>query len=110
MTEVNYDSQPLRPCLGCGKTDRAPRDVVGLPDGGTVYYHFDCHVLVQGCPVCKVVLMELGTEPTPKGLKNEKLLDKILDAGNPDTGPVPGIFTAENAREYALAKLAEEKK
>ena len=109
MAEVDYESQPLRVCLGCGKKDRAPRDVVGLPDGGTAYYHFDCHVMVQDCPVCKVVLMELGTDETAKGAKNEKLLDKVLDAINPETGPVPGIFTAENAREYAVAKLQEAK-
>ena len=97
MAEVNYESQPLRPCLGCGKTDRAPRDQVGLPDGNSAFYHMDCHVIVADCEVCKKVLEAVGTDASGKGLKNEKLLDALIDAThNPDT-PTPEIFTTNEA-------------
>lgn len=95
--DVTFETQPLRPCLGCGKTDRAPRDQVGLSDGNSAYYHIDCHVLVANCQVCKKQLEALGTDPSPSGLKNEQLLNAILDAINPETGPVPEIYTTPEA-------------
>lgn len=63
----DYDARPERNCVGCGKRDKAPRDVVALPDGNTAYYHMDCHVLIADCAVCKHVL------ETAKGKQNEDL-------------------------------------
>ena len=71
------DSRPVRPCVGCGKRDTAPRDVVGLPDGNVAYYHMDCHVLVADCPVCKAVLDTAGGFGSH--LKDDALVDHLTD-------------------------------
>jgi hypothetical protein len=70
----NYDDRPERPCLGCGKRDKAPRDIVTLPDGNQAFYHWDCHVMVADCDVCKATLAALGTDHTNDGLKDDKLV------------------------------------
>lgn len=74
-----YDARPERPCLGCGKRDKAPRDQVTLPDGHAAYYHFDCHVQIANCQVCKHALEALDTHDGPDGLKDEELHAKLID-------------------------------
>ena len=94
----NYESRPERPCMGCGKRDRAPRDQVTLPDGNVAYYHWDCHVLIANCEVCKKTLEALDTDHSNDGLKNEELVsvlwEKVLD--KPE-GERPEIFTTSEA-------------
>ena len=94
----NYESRPERPCMGCGKRDRAPRDQVTLPDGNVAYYHWDCHVLIANCEVCKKTLEALDTDHSNDGLKNEELVsvlwEKVLD--KPE-GERPEIFTTQEA-------------
>lgn len=101
----NYDERPMRPCVGCGKVDRAPRDQVALPDGNTAYYHMDCHVLITDCPVCKKVLEGAGGHSTD-GKKNEELVEYLVDQMNPET-PTEAIFTTANASGDPNVKLAE---
>jgi len=94
----NYDSRPERSCLGCGKRDKAPRDQVTLPDGNVAYYHWDCHVLVSNCEVCKATLAALKTDETTDGLKDEKLVEaywKSVEEKGWDQRPK--IFTTEAA-------------
>lgn len=94
----NYESRPERPCMGCGKRDRAPRDQVTLPDGNVAYYHWDCHVLIANCEVCKKTLEALDTDHSNDGLKNEELVsvlwEKVLD--KPE-GERPEIFITQEA-------------
>ena len=76
MAEVeipSYDTRADRPCMGCGKRDKAYRDQVTLPDGNAAYYHADCHVMIANCDPCKKVLEAAGTDETTDGLKDEKL-------------------------------------
>ena len=49
----------IRPCLGCGQEDDHPRDVVGLSDGSTVYWHHDCHAHA-GCQSCQWLVAHKG--------------------------------------------------
>ena len=95
----NYEDRPMRPCVGCGKVDRAPRDVVALPDGNSAYYHMDCHVLIADCAVCKSVLKGAG------GLKNEKLVGFLTDQMDPET-KTDAIFTTANASGDPRVELA----
>ena len=94
----NYDARPERPCLGCGKRDKAPRDQVTLSDGNVAYYHWDCHVLVADCAVCKETLEALGTDHTNDGLKDDRLValywEKVADKPWDER---PEIFTTEAA-------------
>jgi hypothetical protein len=94
----NYESRPERPCMGCGKRDRAPRDQVTLPDGNVAYYHWDCHILIANCQVCKAALEALGTDEGNKGLKDEKLVavyfEKVEDKPFDER---PEIFRTEAA-------------
>ena len=94
----NYDARPDRPCMGCGKRDKAPRDQVTLPDGNVAYYHWDCHVLIADCAVCKETLKALGTDHTNKGLKDRALVEtvweKVLDKPEDER---PKIFTTTEA-------------
>ena len=94
----NYESRPERPCMGCGKRDRAPRDQVTLPDGNVAYYHWDCHVMIANCEVCKKTLEALDTDHSNDGLKNEELVsvlwEKVLD--KPE-GERPEIFITQEA-------------
>lgn len=93
-----YDARPSRSCLGCGKTDKAPRDQVTLPDGNAAYYHFDCHVLVANCEVCKDTLAALNTDHTNDGLKDEQLHEKLIDhVFNTPENKRAKIFTTEEA-------------
>jgi hypothetical protein len=94
-----YENNPERTCLACGQKDKGPRDVVGLPDGGTANYHFDCHVLTHDCAVCKEVLAALGTDATGKGLKNEKLLGAVLGEMKKPESERASIFIKDNASE-----------
>jgi hypothetical protein len=94
----NYESRPERPCMGCGKRDKAPRDVVTLPDGNAAYYHWDCHVMIANCEVCKATLAALGTGPENDGLKDDRLVaayhEKVADVPFDER---PEIFTTEAA-------------
>ena len=102
---ANFDDRPMRPCVGCGKTDRAPRDQVALPDGNSAYYHMDCHVLIADCAVCKAVLKDAGGHGA-EGLKNEKLVDFLTDQMDPET-KTAAIFTTANASGDPAVELAE---
>jgi hypothetical protein len=97
------EDRPLRNCMGCGKTDTAPRDVVGLPDGNTAYWHMDCHVLATNCPVCKAVLDTAGGFGSH--LKDDALVDHLTD---PEVTSQHEIFTTDDARGFA-EKVAEDK-
>ena len=94
----NYESRPERPCMSCGKRDRAPRDQVTLPDGNAAYYHWDCHVLIADCEICKATLAALDTTPDNDGLKDRELVDKywekVLDKPEDER---PEIFTTSEA-------------
>src|SRR6476661_1800459 len=92
-----YDARPERPCLGCGKRDKAPRDVVTLPDGNAAYYHWDCHVQVANCEVCKKTLEALGTHDGPDGLKDEELHRVLHEEMNKAPKQRAKIFTTEAA-------------
>lgn len=70
----DYAARPERPCMGCGKRDKAPRDQVTLPDGNAAYYHWDCHVMITNCEVCKATLAALDTDETNDGLKDDRLV------------------------------------
>lgn len=103
MADIDYDARPMRPCVGCGKVDRAPRDCVALPDGNTAYYHMDCHVLIADCAICKAVLAGAGGHGV-NGKKDEELRDYLLDQMNPET-PTEDIFTTRNASNDPNVKL-----
>lgn len=107
----NYDVRPERPCMGCGKRDKAPRDVVTLPDGNAAYYHWDCHVMIANCEVCKQALAALDTDDSPDGLKDRELVDalweKVLDKPEKDR---PKIFTTGEAQPQPTPAGAENKK
>jgi hypothetical protein len=99
----NYDSRPERPCLGCGKRDKAPRDLVTLPDGNVAYYHWDCHVQIANCEVCKATLAALDTDDSSDGLKDERLVaayhEKVTELPMKDR---PEIFTTTEAVPQVL--------
>jgi len=99
MPEIeSYDSRPERPCLACGQRDRAPRDQVTLQDGNVAYYHWDCHVQVADCQVCKATLDALGTHDGNDGLKNEKLVEAYhKKVTNAEENKRPEIFTTREA-------------
>src|SRR3954469_22747934 len=97
------EDRPLRNCIGCGKTDTAPRDAVALPDGNTVFWHMDCHVLATGCAICKAVLDTAGGFGSH--LKDDALVDHLAD---PEVVEQHEIFTTDDAVGYA-EKLAEGK-
>ena len=99
MAEIeSYDSRPERPCMGCGKRDKAPRDVVTLPDGNQATYHWDCHEMIADCPVCKAPMEALGTDHSNDGLKDRALVDayheKVTQVSPKER---PEIFTTETA-------------
>lgn len=104
VNDVAYDQRPSRPCVGCGKVDKSPRDQVALPDGNTAYYHMDCHVLIADCAVCKDVLKAAGGHG-PEGKKNEELRDFLV--GQADNPKAPKIFTTANASGDQNVTLAE---
>ena len=99
MSEIvdHYDARPERPCLGCGKRDKAPRDVVTLPDGNQAFYHWDCHVQVANCEVCKKVLEALGTDESGSGLKNEELHRVLHEELNKPEDERHEVFTTSAA-------------
>lgn len=90
------EQRPTRPCVGCGKSDTAPRDVVGLRDGNTAYYHMDCHVLIADCPVCRAILDASGGYGTH--LKDDEL---VAHLNAPKTAGLSEVFTSDNARVWA---------
>lgn len=92
-----YDARPERPCLGCGKRDKAPRDQVTLPDGNVAYYHWDCHVQVANCEVCKKVLEALGTDEGNSGLKDQELHRVLHEELNKPESERAEIFTTREA-------------
>ena len=96
MPEIvdHYDARPERPCLGCGKRDKAPRDVVTLPDGNQAFYHWDCHVQVANCQVCKDVLEALGTHEGSDGLKDEELHRVLHEELNKPGDERAAVFTS----------------
>lgn len=91
-SDIDPDPRPIRPCVGCGQSDQAPRDQVALADGNTAYYHFDCHVLIANCPVCAAALAGAGGHG-PKGKKNADLLEHIVTSQDE-------IFTTDDAAGY----------
>lgn len=93
----NYDSRPERLCMGCGKRDKAPRDVVTLPDGNATYYHWDCHVMIADCPVCKATLEALGTDHSNDGLKDQSLVEKLYEELDKPEKERAEIFTTREA-------------
>lgn len=95
--EDNYDSRPVRKCLGCGQSDKAPRDQVTLPDGNVAYYHWDCHVLVADCPVCKETLKALGTSEANDGVVNEKLHERLIKELSKPEDKRAKVFTTQEA-------------
>lgn len=80
MPEINdpYDARPMRLCMGCGKRDAAPRDQVTLQDGNVALYHWDCHVLISNCEVCKKALEALGTSEENDGVVDQKLHERLI--------------------------------
>lgn len=100
MAEVEippYDARADRPCLGCGKRDKAYRDQVTLPDGNAAYYHADCHVQIANCEVCRKVLESVGTHDGPDGLKDEDLHVAIHQEMAKAHGERAEIFTTDSA-------------
>jgi hypothetical protein len=99
MPEIvdKYDARPTRPCLGCGKHDKAPRDQVTLPDGNVAFYHWDCHVLVADCPVCKETLKACGTSAENDGIVDEKLHKRLHEELNKPEDKRAKIFTTTEA-------------
>ena len=93
----NYDARPSRPCLGCGKTDKAPRDQVTLQDGNVAYYHWDCHVMVADCEVCKAALKALGTNEMNDGLKDQLLVARLMEELDKPEDKRAKIFTTGEA-------------
>jgi hypothetical protein len=72
---------PVRVCVACTQSDDHPRHQVGLPDGSSAYFHFDCHSLL-GCEHCTDQLEGVGgVEGNPKG---QALRDHLWT-----TGPAP---------------------
>ena len=102
----DYESRAARPCVGCGKTDKAPRDQVALADGNTAFYHMDCHVLIADCPVCKASLETAGGHG-PDGKKNEELVKHLVGVAEQDWSEQPKIFTTVNASQNTDVVLAE---
>lgn len=92
-----YDARPERPCLGCGKRDKAYRDQVTLQDGNAAYYHADCHVQVANCEICKGILEALGTHDGSDGLKDEELHRVLHEELNKPEQERAEIFTTRSA-------------
>lgn len=43
----------LRTCMGCGQSDDHPKHHAVQADGGSAYWHMDCHSRVDPpCPSC----------------------------------------------------------
>lgn len=98
MAEIPpYDDRSDRPCMGCGKRDKAFRDQVVLGDGNVALYHADCHVMVANCEVCKNVLEAVGTHEGTDGLKNEDLHVAIHEEMAKPDGERAEIFTTVEA-------------
>jgi hypothetical protein len=98
--EDNYEARPTRNCLGCGKSDKAPRDQVTLPDGNVAYYHWDCHVMVADCAVCKATLEALNTDHTTSGLKDEALHEVLIsELSKPEEKRAKVFTTAEAVKQ-----------
>jgi hypothetical protein len=102
----DYESRAARPCVGCGKVDKAPRDQVALPDGNTAYYHMDCHVLIANCQVCKDILATAGGHDA-KGKKDEQLATYLAEVAEQKWEKQPKIFTTANAAGNPDITLAE---
>lgn len=92
-----YDARPIRPCMGCGKRDKAPRDQVTLPDGNVAHYHWDCHVLIANCETCKKVLEALGTSEENDGVVDERLHERVIAELNKPEQERAEIFTTTEA-------------
>ena len=92
-----YDARPERPCLGCGKRDKAPRDQVTLPDGNVAYYHWDCHVMIANCETCKAALKALGTSEKNDGVVDEELHGRLIKELNKPADKRAEIFVTEEA-------------
>lgn len=65
-----------RPCIGCGQHDDGPRHQVALPDGSSVFWHLDCHVLSSvDCLECA------ATVESAQGKQNDDLRAHITSGG-----------------------------
>lgn len=65
-----------RPCIGCGQYDDGPRHVIALPDGNSVLWHMDCHLLsAADCPECR------ATVESAQGKQNDELRVHIESGG-----------------------------
>jgi hypothetical protein len=54
-------ANPIRPCIGCGQSDDAPRDHVVVGDK-SVFWHHDCHAAVDPpCPSCEWLVKHKGS-------------------------------------------------
>ena len=66
----------IRPCIGCGQHDDAPRHVIALPDGSEVMWHHDCHSLASPpCVACA------ATVESASGAQNDELRAHIVSGG-----------------------------
>lgn len=99
MPEIvdEYSARPDRHCMGCGKRDKAPRDVVTLADGNAAYWHWDCHVIAANCGVCKAALEALGTSEENDGVVDEELHTRLHRELNKPESERAEIFTTESA-------------
>jgi hypothetical protein len=101
--ENSYDERPTRLCSACGKRDKAPRDSVGLPDGNSIYYHFDCHAGL-GCSVCQELLDEIANGSGPDGKKDEELWLTVLEESTKKRDKRVSVLTRDDVTgEYQVA-------
>jgi hypothetical protein len=105
--EESYDVRPDRPCMGCGKSDKAPRDQVANPDGTVSYFHFDCHAMM-GCEVCKNVLDAVAQGHGPDGKKDEELWNKLVEQMDLPPEEQEEIFTTPDASGQFRALATDE--
>lgn len=70
-------SNPVRNCVACGQVDDHPRCQTVLPDGSSLYFHHDCHALLDPpCPSCTWLVQHKG------GLKGEDWRSHVIDLHN----------------------------
>lgn len=101
--ENSYDERPTRLCSACGKRDKAPRDSIGLPDGNSIHYHFDCHALL-GCTVCQELLDSIAGGSDADGKKDEELWLAVLEESVKSKDERASVLTRDDVTgEYQTA-------